>query len=190
MATPKRLGLSVLAVLAVLLVGGMAWAVVGSASGNKTRERNGNMSAMRSGGSGGGPGGMHGMMNATALGLAEDASAEEIKAALDEKKAEMDAKMEAQQEAIDAAIASGDYDAWKTAVGNTRRGEQLTSVITEDNFAKYVEMENYLAKASVIASELGLEGTGMGNGLGKGTGGRGCPNGKPSKEETSGDETE
>jgi hypothetical protein len=176
MATAKKLGLSVLAVLAVLLVGGLAWAVTGGASGNKTRERNGNMTAMR-----GGFGGMHGILNATDLGLAADATSDEIKAA-------MEAKMTTERAAIDAAIAAGDYEAWKAAVGNNPRGNQLTSVITETNFVKYAEMEGYMTKARAIATELGLEGKGMG--MGKGMGGRGCPGGKPPEEQTSEEVTE
>jgi len=176
MATAKKLGLSVLAVVAVLLVGGLAWAVTGSASGNKTRERNGNMTAMR----GGGPGGMHGIMNATALGLAETATAEEIKTA-------MESKMTQQRAALDAAISAGDYDAWKTAIENTPQGQQLTSVITEANYAKYAEMESYRMKAKAIATELGLEGKGMGKGLGRGMGGPGS-GGKP-PEQTASEET-
>lgn len=167
MATAKKLGLSVLAVLAVLLVGGLAWAVTGSASGNKTRDRTGNMAAMRDGGFGGGPGGMHGRMNATALGLSEDATTEEIRAA-------MEAKMTQERAETDAAIAAGDYNAWKTAIEKTGREAQITSIITEANFAKYAEMEGYMTKAKAIATELGLEGNGMGKGIGKGMGGSGC----------------
>ena len=180
MATTKKLGLSVLAVLAVLLVGGLAWAAVsGSASGNKTRQMNGNMIRM-GGGSGGGQGGMHGM-NATALGLDEDATAEEIRAAMEEKRNEMQQKREQERAGIEAAIAAGDYEAWKTAVGNTPHGEQLLAVITEGNFARYAEMETYMTKARTIATELGLEGNGKGNGYGRGMG-RGCPGGKPAED--------
>jgi hypothetical protein len=174
MGTQKRMGLSVLAVLAVLLVGGAAWAVAGSGFGNKTKERNGNMTGMR----GGGFGGMHGMMNATGLNLPQNATRDEIKAA-------MDAKMTQERAEIDAAIAAGDYDAWKTAVEKTGRGLQLTSIITEANFAKYVEMEGYMTKAKAISTELGLKGNGMGMGAGKGMGGRGCSGGKFHADNTS-----
>jgi hypothetical protein len=163
MTTAKKLGLSVLAVLSVLLIGSLAWAVADTASGNKTRERNGNMTGMR-----GGFGGMHGMLNATALGLAEGATKEEIRTA-------MEAKMTQERAEIDAAIASGDYNAWKTAIEKTGRAAQLNSIITEANFAKYAEMQGYMTKARTIATELGLQGNGMGRGFGKGMGGHGCP---------------
>jgi hypothetical protein len=179
MATAKKLGLSVLAVLSVLLVGSLAWAVADNASGNKTRERNGNMSGgMRGGGFGGGPGGMHGMLNVTDLNLPVNATRAEIKA-------EMEAKIAQERAEIDAAIAAGDYNAWKTAVEKTARGTQITSIITAENFSKYAEMEGYMTKARSIATELGLEGNGMGKGFGRGMVGRGCPDKKGPEEETS-----
>ena len=167
MATAKKLGLSVLAVLSVLLVGSLAWAVADTASGNKTRERNGNMTGMR-----GGFGGMHGMLNATSLNLPQNATRDEIKAA-------MQVKMTQERAEIDAAITAGDYNAWKTAIEKTARGTQITSIITEANFAKYTEMVGYMTKARSIATELGLGGNGTGMGFRKGMGGRGCPRGKP-----------
>jgi len=179
MATTKKLGLSILAVLSVLLIGGMAWAVAGNATGNKTRERNGNMTQMqmRGGGFGGGPGGMHGIFNASSLGLSANASAEEIKAALEEKRNETEEKRKEQQAAIDAALVSGDYDAWKAAVENMPMGGRfasLTSIITKENFDKYAEMEGYLAKAKALASELGLDEKGIDNGRHMGMGGPRC----------------
>ena len=179
MATAKKLGLSVLAVLSVLLVGSLAWAVADTASGNKTRERNGNMTGMR----GGGFGGMHGMLNATSLNLPQNATRDEIKAA-------MEAKMTQERAAIDAAITAGEYNAWKTAVEKSPRGTQLTSIITEANFAKYTEMEGYMTKARSIATELGLGRNGTGMGFGKGMGGRGCPRGKPPQGAVSGTTSE
>jgi hypothetical protein len=179
MATAKKLGLSVLAVLSVLLVGSLAWAVADTASGNKTRERNGNMTGIR----GGGCGGMDGMLKATDLNLPENATRDEIRAA-------MEAKMKEERALVEAAIAAGDYNAWKTAVEKTARGAQLTSIITEANFSKYAEMEGYMAKAKAIATELGLEGKGMDKGFGRGMGGRGPPGGKPPEDETSEDASE
>lgn len=75
--------------------------------------------------------------------------------------------------AMTAAITSGNYDAWKQLhVANTR----MSSVITKDNFPKFVEMwkleqAGKTAEAKVIRQQLGLGmGQGMGNGRGQGTG--------------------
>ncbi|MFZ2455725.1 MAG: hypothetical protein WAX07_04555 [Candidatus Altiarchaeia archaeon] len=190
MASAKKLGLSVLAVLSVLLVGSLAWAVADTASGNKTRERSGNMTGMRGGGFGGGPGGMHGMLNATDLNLAGNATGAEIRAAMEEKRTAMEAKMNEERALVEAALSSGDYDAWKTAVGKTPRGTQLTSLVTEENFAKYAEMEGYMVKARALATELGLEGNGTDKGFGREMGGRGCPGGKFPEDATSEEATE
>lgn len=73
---------------------------------------------------------------------------------------------DAQRTAIDTAIASGDYQAWKTAIGNS----PIAQKVTEANFAKYVEAEKLaksgdIAGAKKIFDELGIKrGFGIGEG--------------------------
>jgi len=71
----------------------------------------------------------------------------------DEQKAEM----QTQREQMDAILTTGDYQAYKNFVGD----KPMADKITEENFAKFVEMHN-LRKAGdeegakAIAEELGL----------------------------------
>jgi hypothetical protein len=67
------------------------------------------------------------------------------------------------REAINQALESGDYAAWKEAVDKSQT--RITDVITQDNFAKYVEMQKAMssrdfATANQLRQELGL-GRGM-----------------------------
>jgi len=88
---------------------------------------------------------------------------EEQKTEMEAKRAEMEVRREVEQKALE----SGDYNAWKEAAGDTRIAEQ----ITDDNFAKFVEMHKALQNkdfetAENISEELGLKGGfGMGEGM-------------------------
>ncbi len=81
------------------------------------------------------------------------------------------AEMEAKRTAAQAAIASGDYEAWKTAVG---ADHPFADKITAANFSRFVEAHQHLDQARAIFTELGLEGApgmgGMGKGQGRGHG--------------------
>jgi len=73
------------------------------------------------------------------------------------------------RQAIEAAIESGDYDAWLAAMNSVPR---ITDFITEDNFASFVELheareEGDFETARAIAEELGIPGKPMG-GMGMG----------------------
>jgi hypothetical protein len=85
------------------------------------------------------------------------------------------ADAEAQKQKIDQAINNSDYAAWKNAIANTPNGQKLTQVITQDNFAKYVEMTKAMQNgdynsAKKLATELGLKGFGRGALMGRGFG--------------------
>ncbi|MBN2142030.1 hypothetical protein JW711_01750 [Candidatus Woesearchaeota archaeon] len=86
--------------------------------------------------------------------------------------------MQAHQEAVEAALEAGDYDAWLEAVQDTPWSDEVTSVINEDNFDRLVEMYNLrqdakdlIGEARDIAEELGIERpfrVGPGEGIGMG----------------------
>ncbi|NCQ06558.1 MAG: hypothetical protein GW815_03305 [Candidatus Moranbacteria bacterium] len=76
---------------------------------------------------------------------------------------------EERHEAMEKAFESGDYNAWKSLMGE--RGN-MTRVINQDNFAKFAEAhelseEGKTAEAQKIREELGL---GLHNGSGQGRG--------------------
>ena len=183
MKTQKTIGLFALGAPSILLIGGIVTAYLGNNSFGKTPKWNMmNMTGMR-----GGPGRMHLSGNGTGpmripengtflrgpqmfgskmlsdLGLPTNATASEIRDA-------MDKKMQATQVAIDSAIQSGDYAAWKALMENDTRGKQLTTIITSENFLKYVDMYQAQKKAQELGKELGLGGA---NGMG--CGGKGFP---------------
>jgi hypothetical protein len=88
----------------------------------------------------------------------------------------------ADREAIDQALASGDYEAWKALVEKPR----ISDYITKDNFSRFVEMHNLMQagkteEAEAIRTELGLpeRPAGMGRMMGKG---RGCAQGGSASE--------
>ncbi len=76
-----------------------------------------------------------------------------------EQRTEEMAAMQEEKDKIQAAMNEG-YDAWKEAVADTPFGEKLTEVITEENFDKYVEMQNSMEHAEELRVELGLDGFG------------------------------
>ncbi|MFH1287051.1 MAG: hypothetical protein ABII02_04890 [Candidatus Magasanikbacteria bacterium] len=60
-------------------------------------------------------------------------------------------------EAVQAALASGDYTAWKDAVGD----KGMSEYVTEENFDQFVQIHNLMKSgdkdgAKAIAEELGL----------------------------------
>lgn len=145
-------------------------------------------------------------MGATAVSAAGNFKGEKNREAnrpvlTDEQKAEMEvrrAEMKTEQEAMQSAITSGDYNTWKNLV-EARQAKQvkISDVINESNFAKFTEMHKLMESkdfegAKAIAEELGLNnahGMGMGMGMGKGGPGMGhgkgeCPNGLGTSEVT------
>jgi len=75
-----------------------------------------------------------------------------------EQRAEMQQKMEATRQAIE----DNDYQAWAELV----EGQPVAEIISQDNFAKFVEMHQLRKQAQTIAEELGLNKMGhMGRGF-------------------------
>lgn len=95
----------------------------------------------------------------------------EEKVAWETERAAHRAEMETKRTAARAAVASGDYEAWKIAVGEDH---PFVSKITAENFARFVEAHQNIEEAEAIFAELGLEGApgmgGMGKGQGRGHG--------------------
>jgi len=166
METNKKVVLSALVVLAFFIVGG---AVSGFVENNneKNRERTGNVTFMR-----GGPGRMHGISNLFELNLPKNATKAQIREAArkrileqlglqvnatDEQIIEATKKREKESEkAIDEAIASGDYNSWKTAVEKIPQGSYIASIISPEKFSKYIELIKAEKKADELRDELGL----------------------------------
>ena len=75
------------------------------------------------------------------------------------------------QEAVQAALKAGDYNAWVQAVGTS---SPMLTKINKDNFAKFVQAHELRLQADAIMTELGInpgEGRGQGgmmNGEGRG----------------------
>ena len=80
-------------------------------------------------------------------------------------------EMETKHVAVQAAVASGSYEAWKLAVGEDH---PFASKITAENFSRFVEAHQNVDEARAIFAELGIEGApgmgGMGKGEGRGQG--------------------
>ena len=98
----------------------------------------------------------------------------------EEQKAEMEARrteMESQRQAVEAALAAGDYQAWLSAIGENN---PMAEKITAENFPQLVKAHNLQREAREIMASLGLEagpfgpggrhGGHMGMGLGLGAG--------------------
>ena len=98
---------------------------------------------------------------------------------------ERQAEMQAHREAVEAALDSGDYDAWVAAMADAPGNHGMMDAITEENFDTFVEMHQAreagdFDTASELAEELGL---GVGSyggcdGVGAGFGGNGVGQGK------------
>jgi hypothetical protein len=80
-----------------------------------------------------------------------------------------DSKNSEKREVINQALQNRNFEAWKTAITDTPRGEYLISKINQDNFGKYVDMlnliktsqeedtiEENLTKIDQMRQELGL----------------------------------
>ena len=185
MEKQKKFGLSAWAVLAVLfLVGAVTAYVADNASGNMTKAGRGYIMGMWGGL------GMHGVQNRSDLNLPANATRAQVKEAVKEKTLEqlglpsnatdaqirdaMQQKINETQSQIDAAITSGNYDAWTALIEQNPRGAQLTAIITADKFPKYVELYQAEENVKKLSGELGLPGMKMGGcgGFGRGHMGR------------------
>jgi len=80
--------------------------------------------------------------------------------------AEFKEKMDAQRDEMNTLLEKGDYNVWKEYMTakeeEVGRAPKMIEVITEDNFAKFVEMHNLMQSgdregAKVISDELGLK---------------------------------
>jgi hypothetical protein len=67
-------------------------------------------------------------------------------------------EIQSNNEVVKTALENADYEAWKTAVTETRRGEtMLEKIDTQQKFDLLVEMHNNGERNREIAEELGLE---------------------------------
>jgi hypothetical protein len=83
----------------------------------------------------------------------------EEKAEWESSREERRAEREERREAVSAAIANNDYNAWVKAVGEDSK---MLEKINEDNFDRLIKMHEYRNQAKVIAEELGIEREGQG----------------------------
>jgi len=67
------------------------------------------------------------------------------------------AERDAHRDQVMKAVEAGDYTAWYNLVKDTPRGALLITIITKDNFAKYVQMHNLQVQARTLRTELGLD---------------------------------
>ena len=72
-----------------------------------------------------------------------------------------DQSINTNRQAIMEALESSDYQTWYNLIKDTKRGEELSQVINESNFSKYVEAHNLMQNgdidgAKVIFDELGV----------------------------------
>lgn len=111
----------------------------------------------------------------------------EMRQLTDEEKATMEterearrAEHEANMTAVNAAMASGDYNAWVTAVGDDC---PMLEKINADNFPQLVKAHGLMEEAKTIMEELGIE-DGNGRLGGHGKGGFGPMGGKPTTSVT------
>ena len=56
--------------------------------------------------------------------------------------------------AIQEAVANADYDTWVSLVGETRFGEQMLEIITEDNFDTFAEAHNLINEGRELIQSL------------------------------------
>ncbi len=76
-------------------------------------------------------------------------------------------QMSGQHEEMEAAIAAGDFDAWKALMESSGRKHPIE--LTEENFEKFVEMHNAMQEgdtdtAASLREELGMPANGKGIG--------------------------
>ena len=89
---------------------------------------------------------------------------ERSQALTDAQKVEMQAKLDA----VKAALTAGDYNAWVTAVKALNANSPLLEKINSSNFSRYVEANKLQGQADSILKDLGIEGCGLGIGMGRG----------------------
>lgn len=79
---------------------------------------------------------------------------------------------EERHEAMEAVFADLDYDAWVELMSEDGRHPRVLDVVTEDNFATFVEMHEAMEAGDFeTADELRVDlGLGLGNGAGHGKG--------------------
>ena len=90
-----------------------------------------------------------------------------FRAGMGQKTPEDIATTQENMKAIEDAITAGNYNAWKIAIESIEKPEKITEKITEETFARYVEMQNALKNgdletAKTISEELGINAAGMG----------------------------
>lgn len=91
------------------------------------------------------------------------------KAEMAARKTEMEAQkaiMDTKLTAVKVAFAASDYTAWVAAEKAINESSPLLTKINADNFSKYVEAVNLRAQAEAIMKDLGIDGPGLGQGLG------------------------
>lgn len=84
------------------------------------------------------------------------------KAAMEAKRAEMETKMAA----VNSALTASDYTAWVAAEKALNENSPMLTKITADNFSKYAEAMKLRFQADAIMKDLGIDGPGMGHGMG------------------------
>ena len=88
---------------------------------------------------------------------------EEAKAELEADRSARRAAAEVRREAVKAAMASGDYNAWAAAHD---ADDPMLEMINLENFPKLIQAHDYFESGREIMAELGIE-KGQGQGWGK-----------------------
>lgn len=57
---------------------------------------------------------------------------------------------------IEEAMETGDFDAWRILIEDSKFGSRILEYITADNFDQFAEMHNHMKVAKEIREELGL----------------------------------
>ena len=84
------------------------------------------------------------------LGLPEDATREQVRAAVDEMR-------QVKRGQIDEAIASGDYEAWKALVGEQPMGKWNSADISQEDFPKFSRAHGKIREGEQMLEELGVK---------------------------------
>lgn len=88
----------------------------------------------------------YGMKIREKLGLAEDATAEEIQVA-----------RIAKRDAVHTAVTSGDYVTWAELIADTPHGANMLEKVTADNFAEFSVAMTKIHEAKESLEALGIE---------------------------------
>lgn len=86
----------------------------------------------------------------TALGLPENATREQVQAAVGEMR-----QVKCGQ--LDEALASGDYEAWKALIGENPVGKHLAEEISEDEFPAFSQAHGKIKEGKNMLEELGVK---------------------------------